>query len=112
MRISDWSSDVCSSDLNWQPMSYSPQTGLVYIPAQQAPALYAPDNTQKYMGKGRWHLGSQPIALPETQKELQGVAALYKGQLIAWDPVKQKPVWTQDDVTVWKGGTLDRKRGV
>src|SRR3546814_15350302 len=33
---------------NWQPMSYSPQTGLVYIPAQQAPALYAPANTPKY----------------------------------------------------------------
>src|SRR3546814_18869555 len=88
---------------NWQPMSYSPQTGLVYIPAQQAPALYAPDNTQKYMGKGRWHLGSQPIALPETQTELPGVADLYTGQLIAWDPVTQKPVWTQ---AYWK----DRKR--
>src|SRR3546814_2246773 len=112
MRISDWSSDVCSAHLNWQPMSYIPQTSLVYIPAQQAPALYAPDNTQKYMGKGRWHLGSQPIALPETQKELQGVADLYKGQLIAWDPVKQKPVWTQDYVTVWNGGTLATAGGL
>src|SRR3546814_9082919 len=47
MRISDWSSDVCSSDL-----------------------------------------------------------------LIAWDPVKQKPVWTQDYVTVWNGGTLATAGGL
>src|SRR3546814_12280194 len=64
------------------------------------------------MGKGRGHLGSQPIARPETQKELQGVADLYKGQLIAWDPVKQKPVWTQDYVTVWNGGTLATAGGL
>jgi quinohemoprotein ethanol dehydrogenase len=97
---------------NWQPMSYSPQTGLVYIPAQQAPALYAPDNAQTYGGKGRWHLGTQPIALPETAKELQGVADLYKGQLVAWDPVAQKAAWTQDYVTVWNGGTLATAGGL
>jgi quinohemoprotein ethanol dehydrogenase len=91
---------------NWQPMSYSPQTGLVYIPAQQAPALYAPDNAQTYSGKGRWHVGAQPFALPETQKELAAVQDLYRGQLIAWNPVTQKPVWTQDYVTIWNGGTL------
>src|SRR3546814_10534666 len=33
-------------------------------------------------------------------------------QLIAWDPVKQKPVWTQDYVTVWNGGTLATAGGL
>ncbi|NGY05765.1 PQQ-dependent dehydrogenase, methanol/ethanol family [Solimonas terrae] len=97
---------------NWQPMSYSPQTGLVYIPAQQAPALYAPDNSQTFKGKGLWHLGSQPIALPEKPKELQGIADLYKGQLVAWDPVAQKAVWTQDYATIWNGGTLATAGGL
>ncbi len=28
---------------SWHPMSYSPATGLVYIPAQQAPMIYRLD---------------------------------------------------------------------
>ncbi|SEQ81995.1 quinohemoprotein ethanol dehydrogenase [Solimonas aquatica] len=91
---------------NWQPMSYSPQTGLVYIPAQQAPYLYVPDNAQRYSGRGRWHTGSAPLAVPENNKELQGIAGLYKGQLLAWDPVAQKVAWSQDYAAIWNGGTL------
>ncbi len=97
---------------NWQPMSFSPQTGLVYIPMQEAPALYVPDNAQTFQGKGRWHLGTAPIELPENQKELQGVADLYKGHLVAWDPVAKKAVWKQDYVTVWNGGTLATAGGL
>ncbi len=57
-------------------------------------------------------MGTAPIALPENAQELQGVADLYKGHLVAWDPVAQKAVWKQDYVTVWNGGTLATAGGL
>ncbi len=91
---------------NWQPMSFNPATGLVYIPMQEALAYFAPDPDQTYTGKGNWHMGSTPIALPEDAKGLADAKAAHKGHLIAWDPVAQKEVWRQDYVTIWNGGTL------
>lgn len=92
---------------NWQPMSFNPQTGLVYIPMQEAAALYVPDGAQRFRGKGIWHMGTQPIALPENDPQaLRQIQDLHKGHLIAWDPVEQKEVWRQSYVTVWNGGTL------
>ena len=92
---------------NWQPMSFNPRTRLVYIPMQEAAALFVPDPAQRFSGKGNWHMGTQPIALPENdEKALKGIQDLQKGHLIAWDPVKQKEVWRQDYVTIWNGGTL------
>ena len=90
---------------NWQPMSYNPQTGFVYIPMQEAVAYLAPAK-QEFTGKGTWHLGSTPLALPEDPKEVAGAAAAHKGHLVAWDPVAKKEVWRQSYVTVWNGGTL------
>jgi quinohemoprotein ethanol dehydrogenase len=81
-------------------------------PMQEAPALYVPDNAQTWKGKGRWTMGTMPIALPEDDKQLQGVKDLYKGHLVAWDPVAQKAVWKQDYVTVWNGGTLSTAGGL
>ncbi len=92
---------------NWQPMSYSPKTGLVYIPAQEAAALLAPDNDAAFdTHTGAWNLGTQPLALPEDPKQLQPVIDSYKGRLLAWDPVAQKQVWAQEYKTPWNGGTL------
>ncbi len=92
---------------NWQPMSYSPKTGLVYIPAQEAAALLAPDNDATFDAHtGAWNLGTQPLALPEDPKQLQPVIDSYKGRLLAWDPVAQKQVWAQEYKTPWNGGTL------
>ncbi|MAA75977.1 MAG: PQQ-dependent dehydrogenase, methanol/ethanol family [Salinisphaeraceae bacterium] len=91
---------------NWQPMSYNPQTGLVYIPQQEAVAYYEPDLDEDFSGKGNWHMGSQPIALPENQEELSGFQGMYKGNLLAWDPVKQEEAWRQPFDTIWNGGTL------
>lgn len=97
---------------NWQPMSFNPQTGLVYIPAQEAPGLYVPQLDQEFSGKGTWHLGSAPIAIPEDREQLQAATDSYKGMLVAWDPVAQKEVWRQDYVTPWNGGTLSTAGGL
>ncbi len=95
---------------NWQPMSFSPTTGLVYIPAQETAAFLAPNDTTPYdPTPGSWNVGMMPPpldAMPEDTKKLQPVADSFKGRLLAWDPVKQAPVWSADYSMPWNGGTL------
>jgi quinohemoprotein ethanol dehydrogenase len=97
---------------NWQPMSFNPTTGLVYIPTNEAPALYLPDNGQRFTGRGNWHLGMPPIGLPESSRELKDVMGLFKGALIAWDPVAKREVWRQDLPHINNGGVLSTAGGV
>jgi PQQ-dependent dehydrogenase (methanol/ethanol family) len=42
---------------DWPPMSFSPQTGLVYIPAMEVPMAYFPDREFEYQ-RGFWNLGA------------------------------------------------------
>lgn len=91
---------------NWHPMSYNPQTGLVYIPAQGVPLVQSRDpawelNSHKPMstmsGLG-WNLGYLfNVVAPE---------ATPFGTLLAWDPVHQREVWRAEYVSPWNGGTL------
>lgn len=97
---------------NWQPMSYSPLTGLVYIPGQESSYTYRIDPNFKYVAGGR-NLGMQgglgprlpnggtaapapdpaglaPAREPEgADKEPQASG----GFLVAWDPKTQKEAW-------------------
>lgn len=84
---------------NWQPMSFNPQTGLVYIPAQEVPALFAPDKQWKYM-PGRWNTATDFTQLTEAPRNFAS------GHLLAWDPVKQHEAWRVAYTTAWNGGTL------
>lgn len=91
---------------NWHPMSFNPETGLVYIPAQGVPGMQVPDPDWKLnehvpnspMSNNGWNLGKLvqngvPSATPY-------------GHLLAWDPVAQKEVWRVPYVSPWNGGTL------
>ena len=94
---------------SWHPMSFNPKTGLVYLPAHDTVAQYAmapvmqtePRNLVVFdMGVG---LGAMP---EEPQVVKQMVATLFKGRLMAWDPVKQKAAWTVEYPAQPNGGTL------
>jgi len=96
----------------WHPMSYSPQTGLVYIPAMQVPGAYQDDVNYK-RNIGRWNTGvvfmappegSVPGDTPEARRAY--VTALTRGNLVAWDPVRQEARWTIEREWPWNGGTL------
>ena len=93
---------------NWHPMAFSPDTGLVYIPAQTIPQIYA-DQADFAYRPGFWNTGIEfagaPGPTPTLNERLAGRAAL-KGQLVAWDPVAKKPRWTVDYPTAWNGGVL------
>jgi len=50
--------------------------------------------------------------LPEDAKAIADAKAIIFGQLVAWDPVVQKPRWTVDFPNVWNGGILSTAGGL
>jgi quinohemoprotein ethanol dehydrogenase len=84
---------------NWQPMSFSPKTGLVYIPAQDNSMFYAQQKDFVYR-PGTWNTGVDFAAQPSTP------LAAPSGFLLAWDPVKQQARWRVPHELMWNGGTL------
>lgn len=92
---------------NWHPMSFSPDTGLVYIPAQEAPWVYANKEDYEYSKTG-WNTGTEftYALLPEDKPTFKALKAMLKGRLLAWDPVKQEPAWSFEHKSAWNGGVL------
>ena len=91
---------------NWHPMSFNPQTGLVYLPAQGVPLNLTPEKTfthnaptpGKFAAAAGWNVGFVLNATPPKAPAF--------GRLLAWDPVKQKEAWRVEHVAPWNGGTL------
>jgi len=75
---------------NWHPMSYSPQTGLVYIPVHDVPFVYLHDSQFEARPIG-FNLGIDPLAVmsPDDPKVRAEALAMVRGYLKAWDPVTQ-----------------------
>ena len=91
---------------NWHPMSFSPKTGLAYIPVQDAASLLSPHKEVAFDNReGVWNIGLD-LPYPEDAKAAAEAAASYKGRLLAWDPVAQKKVWAQEYPNIWNGGTM------
>ncbi len=94
---------------NWHPMSYSPETGLVYIPTIDLDFTYAHDENFKHE-PGWWNLGlaggpdaeDSPPTVEDQISALQSV----RGQLLAWDPVTQQEAWRIEHGSAWNGGLL------
>jgi quinohemoprotein ethanol dehydrogenase len=101
---------------NWQPMSFSPRTGLVYIPARldtaavyAHPASYELDPDRPFgTGMDRdWpdHLGPLP---PDEAARLKDDY----GALMAWDPIAQREAWRVEHEGPWNGGTMATAGGL
>jgi quinohemoprotein ethanol dehydrogenase len=89
---------------NWAPMSYNPNTGLVYIPASyqsfpyQAQAEYKPGSTGYIRPSGPTKT-IEPSFGPEPPKDA-------RGGLQAWDPLNQKLKWNVEGGGGIGGGTV------
>ena len=83
---------------NWQPMSFNPVTGLVYIPAQDTLFVYSPDKKFEYR-PGTWNTGIDFTLFKDPVPPMPGF-------LLAWDPVNQKERWRVPYLSHWNGGTL------
>ena len=92
---------------NWHPQSFSPKTGLVYLPAQEVPFLYADQKSYKQR-PGAWNIAVDSIKNmpPEDAATFKAIRSILKGQLVAWDPVAQKEVWRAQYDGPWNGGTM------
>lgn len=104
---------------NWQPMAYNPDTGLVYIPAMEAPAIFSMVDAPYTYQKGQPHFAAKyifPVPGPwgfgsEIASDLPPFSELSEGQpdptvkgiLKAWDPVQKKVVWEVDTSARWTG---------
>jgi len=94
---------------NWQPMSYSPITGLVYMPVNEASSTYAIDTNFKFQPGVRntgmnnlrpatpaGAVAAPPVPQTAALKEPEGaenqpnVAGRF---LVGWDPKTQKARW-------------------
>jgi PQQ-dependent dehydrogenase (methanol/ethanol family) len=92
---------------NWHPMSYSPDTGLVYIPVLDFGANYGQPENFVYR-PGAPNLGTDGIvgSLPDSQAERDALRPLMKGRLLAWDPRTQSEAWRVEHRGPWNGGIL------
>ncbi len=92
---------------SWQAMSYSPRTGLVYIPANEDAFPYAADKEWQASEIG-YQIGTD-LSLLDAPAGGSGQSAglpPMSGPLIAWDPVQQKEAWRVPHAAPTNGGTL------
>jgi len=93
---------------NWHPMAFSPDTGLIYIPAQDVPFAYGTEEGFTFT-PGLWNVGVNPLfaSLAEQPPEMQDqLMKMVKGHIIAWDPVARREVWRFQHPLPWNGGML------
>ncbi len=91
--------DICPSWMggkNWQPMSYNPGTGLVYVTTNNMCQDMKLAEVQ--YRRGAFYLGNDSSVNPGHGDHL--------GQLLALDPVTQKAAWTMNLPLPWNGGTM------
>ncbi len=98
---------------NWHPMSFNPDTGLVYIPTLQTPFIYADDHGFKQNSVG-WNTGTdnQFASLPISPGDLRAAMSAVKGNLVAWNPQTQTQAWSVPHSGPWNGGTLSTAGGL
>ena len=87
---------------NWQPMSFNPETGLVYIPSNNICMDWSVSEVN--YRKGVFYLGAEFPTHP-------GPGG-YMGELIAWDPVAHKKVWGVKEDLPFNGGTTTTAGGL
>ena len=99
---------------NWQPMSFNPNTGLVYIPVQNIPGYFSEIDKVEYK-INRWNTG---VDLNEARDARSWVTAkasrdaLVYGELVAWDPVKGSSKWRVRLPKPSNGGVLSTAGGI
>jgi PQQ-dependent dehydrogenase (methanol/ethanol family) len=84
----------------WMPMSYSPKTGLVYIPVMDSGQFLGTEEGSS-VGDARFDVYYS-----------RDHGGRYEGDLIAWDPLKQKEVWRKKIGRPYEGGTLATAGGL
>ena len=100
---------------NWYPMSYNPDTGLVYVPTTQGGAFPYGIDTEFVYEPGAWNTGISllqgsideiPFRAQEDYSPGTGPKPPSPGVLLAWDPLARRTRWQVNYGIVSNGGTL------
>ncbi len=95
---------------SWTPLSFSPRTGLVYIPVSEGASSFRADAKGKFV-RGSISQSSYSSFAPFSDSALQkqfeeGPSQRFRGQLKAMDPVTGKVRWESPDLPFVNAGTL------
>jgi quinohemoprotein ethanol dehydrogenase len=92
---------------SWQPMSFSPVSGLAYVPVNDAGFPYkTADNFSSKNLAANYGIDVVAAGMPQDPKIKKAILDTVKGKLVAWDPVHQKQVWAIERPGPWNGGVL------
>jgi quinohemoprotein ethanol dehydrogenase len=92
---------------SWHSISYSPQTGLVYIPVQEGGFLYKSDqHFQERNLAFNTAIDFVAAGMPQNPEVKKSILDSIKGHLAAWDPIQQKEIWRIDRTSPVNGGIL------
>jgi lanthanide-dependent methanol dehydrogenase len=79
---------------DWQPSAYSPRTNLIYMPANNL--------CMDYEGVEANYIAGTPFVGANVR--MYAGPGGYRGELIAWDPIARKKVWSiQEKYPIWSG---------
>jgi PQQ-dependent dehydrogenase (methanol/ethanol family) len=95
----------------WHSNAYSPATGLIYIPTQDASFPMVDDPAYKPTNVG-YNLGLDFTAPATYYQKNPGAKAGFVGYLQAWDPVAGKAVWRSDENQGPTGGAMATAGGL
>jgi quinohemoprotein ethanol dehydrogenase len=92
---------------SWQPMSFDPDTGLVYLPGRDLAGYY----NDKGLDPRTWQMGRDGT-MGVNQSPGDPPVDAGQGWLVAWDPLKQAAVWRISLPGVNSGGTMSTRGGL
>ncbi|HEY7650517.1 MAG TPA: PQQ-dependent dehydrogenase, methanol/ethanol family [Methylomirabilota bacterium] len=105
-RLNFRATNICPNLIggkNWMPMSFSPQTGLVYMPTMNL--CMDLEGAKPEYKRGAFYLAVE-FELGKT-----GPGG-HLGEVVAWDPVKQQKVWGNKEDLPYTGGMLTTASGL
>ncbi len=91
---------------NWEPMSYSPITGLVYFTVQEdwiSLSVAREFTPKKFRSNPAWGFETDPAKRAEYNRLM---IERREAWLTAWDPVRQREAWRVPHSDVGSGGAL------
>jgi len=94
---------------NWHPMSFSPDTGLVYIPTLESVWSYSATEQYRHI-PGDFNTGEDWVALGRMSR--WAIPFCTPSHLTAWDPISQTRVWRVEHEHPVNAGVLSTAGGL
>lgn len=87
---------------NWQPMSWNPNTQLMYFPYHDVPGYYNDTAINLTTFQAKRHELSTGVSFAEDDSPADSGTS----GLMAWNPLTQQVAWKHDNPGIWNAGTM------